>query len=83
MEWNYEEDTSRIKSFEYMGRNYKLQAHDPNGFVKVTPEEGRRPEAFSGQYTSYLQAERAVKDYVNTLNLPEPEQKVTEDDSRS
>lgn len=47
------------------GNKVHMRAHDPYGFVRINFDKGPTPELLSGEYTSYMEAERAIQSFLN------------------
>lgn len=59
-----EEATSR-KTYEFEGGN-KLHCErtNPYGFIKIHAERGAIPEALSGAFTNYDEADKVINKYI-------------------
>lgn len=60
--WELDEDKDegRTREFNYAGRDFKLTARDPHGFVKVSLPKGPAPKSLSGEFTSFYEAEKHI-----------------------
>ncbi len=46
------------------GNKAHLRARDPYGFVYISMERGATPTSLKGAYTSFTEAQRAVKNFI-------------------
>lgn len=67
-------DEERTRDFEHNGYKFKLKAHDPYGFVKITSLTGNK--TLDGQYTSFTEAQRAAINHVTNVLLPRQQEKL-------
>lgn len=64
----------RIKEYEEGGA-YKIECRDPFGFWYIIPMKGPVPEILSGTYTSIIQAERALDNYIQQRDTVDGERR--------
>lgn len=66
---DFKDDTTSRRSYVMENGNELLaERKDPYGFIEIRFKKGSIPECLSGQYTSYDQADKVIKWYLNAKN---------------
>jgi hypothetical protein len=61
-------DLKRVREIEFVeGQKLVLKCSDPYGFWTVHYPKGEVPDALKGSFTSFIEAEKQVRSYLNTL----------------
>lgn len=59
-----DKDLANVRILDLGNNKIKLSREDPYGFVKISYERGQLPESLKGQYTSFDEARKALKLYL-------------------
>jgi hypothetical protein len=64
-EFNNEKDLAKVRTLSVEGGNaINISSVDPYGFWYVSWERGQLPEKLKGAYTTFSEAEKAVRTYL-------------------
>ena len=76
-EFSAEKDVPNEKNYTILDKEYKALRTDPYGFWHLTTEKGNVPDILSGEYTSTIEIEKAIVNYIS--GEKNKEQAVTKD----
>lgn len=62
-----DKDFSKERQVEEGGRTFLVKPVDPFGFWYISLPKGKTPNDLNGAYTSLLEAEKAIKNYVDNI----------------